>query len=145
METVVQPPAGAELHILTEWGDAADRPRKRRAAVFSILVHVVAVVMVFSLPKGLFVPPPQTAEVRITPLIEPLTELTQQAPNKGKINKEFNATELNPRPRIQIPMGLPSFALPGPEGTPPRPLTVARTSTSSSLAPAFTALVTSQR
>jgi TonB family protein len=112
METVVQPPADAELHILTEWGDAADTPRKRRAAVFSVLVHVAAVVTLFCLPKGLFVPPPQTAQVRITPLIEPLTELTQNTPTKGKVNKEFNATELHPRPHIQVPMGLPSVTLP---------------------------------
>jgi len=112
METVGQPPAGAEVHLLTEWGDAADSPRKRRAAVFSILAHVVTVVTLFSLPKGLFVPPPQTSEVRVTPLIEPLTELTQNAPNKGKINKEFNATEMHPRPRIQVPMGLPAATLP---------------------------------
>src|ERR1035437_8568042 len=122
METVVQPPSDAELHILTQWGDAADSPRKRRAAVFSILVHVVAVVTLFSLPKGLFVPPPQVAAVRITPLIEPLTDLTQNAPTKGKINKEFNATELNPRPRIQIPMGLPSVTLPqAPRPAEPKP------------------------
>jgi TonB family protein len=122
METVVPPPADAELHILTEWGDAADTPRKRRAAVFSILVHVAAVVILFTLPKGFFVPPPQTAEVRVTPLIEPLTELTQNAPNKGKINKEFNATEMHPRPRIQVPMGLPSAALPqAPHPAEPKP------------------------
>ena len=122
METVVPPPADAELHILTEWGDAADSPRKRRAAVLSILVHVAAVVTLFTLPKGFFVPPPQTAEVRVTPLIEPLTELTQNAPNKGKINKEFNATELHPRPRVQVPMGLPSVTLPqAPHPAEPKP------------------------
>src|ERR1039458_9803829 len=110
METVVQPPADAELHILTQWGDASDSPRKRRAAVFSVLVHLVAVVTLFTLPKGLFLPPPRTAEVRITPLVEPLTDLTQNAPNKGKINKEFDATEMHPRPRIQVPMGLPPRA-----------------------------------
>ena len=122
METVVPPPADAELHILTEWGDAADSPRKRRAAVFSVLVHVLAVVTLFSLPKGLFEPLPRMAQVQITPLIEPLTELTQNAPTKGKINKEFNATELNPRPRIQIPMGLPSVTLPqAPRPAEPKP------------------------
>jgi TonB family protein len=122
METVVPPPADAELHILTEWGDAADSPRKRRAAVFSVLVHVLAVVTLFSLPKGLFEPLPRRAQVQITPLIEPLTELTQNAPTKGKINKEFNATELNPRPRIQIPMGLPSVTLPqAPRPAEPKP------------------------
>ena len=78
METVVQPPADADLHILTQWGDAADAPRKRRAAVFSVLAHVVAVVTLFTLPKGLFVPPPQMAQVQITPLIEPLTEREEE-------------------------------------------------------------------
>jgi len=112
METVVQPPGGAELHILTEWGDAADRPRKRRAAALSVVAHVVVVVTLFSLPKDLFVPAPRTASVQITPLIEPPTELTQNAPTKGKVDKEFNATEMHPRPRIQIPMALPSVAVP---------------------------------
>ena len=122
METVVQPPAGAEIHLLTEWGDAADSPRKRRAAATSVLVHVAAVATLFFLPKTLFVPPPRAAEVRITPLIEPLTELTQKAPGKGKINKEFDATELHPRPRIQVPMGLPSVALPpAPRPAEPKP------------------------
>jgi TonB family protein len=123
METVVQPPSDAELHILTQWGDAADRPRKRRAAVLSVVVHVAAVVTLFSLPKGLFEPLPRTAQVQITPLIEPLTELTQNAPTKGKINKEFNATELHPRPRIQIPMRLPFTTTPPapPKPAPPLP------------------------
>ncbi len=120
METVVQPPADAELHILTDWGDAADRPRKRRAAVLSVVVHVMAAVTLFSLPKGLFEPAPRTAAVQITPLIEPLTELTQNAPTKGKVNKEFDATELHPRPRIQIPMGLPLTTTP-PKPAPPLP------------------------
>jgi TonB family protein len=112
METVVPPPADAELHILTQWGDAADGPRKRRAAVFSVLVHVAALVALFTLPKSFFEPLPRTAQVRVTPLIEPLTELTQNAPTKGKINKEFNATEMHPRPRIQVPMGMSSATLP---------------------------------
>ena len=122
METVVPPPADAELHILTPWGDAADTPRKRRAAVLSILVHVAAVVTLFTLPKAFFVPPPRTAQVQITPLIEPLTELTQNTPAKGKLNKEFDATELHPRPRIQVPMGLPSVTLPqAPHPAEPKP------------------------
>ena len=86
-----------------------------------MLVHVAAVVMLFSLPKGFFEPPPRTAQVQITTLIEPLTALTQNAPNKAKLNKEFNATEVHPRPRIQVPMGLP-FALPqAPRPAEPKP------------------------
>jgi TonB family protein len=88
-----------------------------------VVVHVAVVVTLFSLPKGFFVPPPRTAQVQITPLIEPLTELTQNAPTKGKINKEFDATELHPRPRIQIPMRLPSVTTPPapPKPAPPLP------------------------
>jgi TonB family protein len=121
METVGQPPAGAELHFLTEWGDAADRPRKRRAAVLSVVVHVALVVALVTLPKAFFEPAPRTASVQITPLIEPLTELTQNAPTKGKIDKEFNATELHPRPRIQIPMVMPSASMPPRPAEPPKP------------------------
>jgi TonB family protein len=121
METVVQPPAGAEIHILTDWGDAADRPRKRRAAVLSVVAHVAVVVTLFSLPKGLFEPVLHTAAVQITPLIEPLTELTQNAPTKGKVNKEFDATEMHPRPRLQIPMVLPAASLPARPAEAPKP------------------------
>ena len=123
METVGQPPADAELHFLTDWGDAADRPRKRRAAVLSLVVHVVVVAALFTLPRSFFEPALRTVAVQITPLIEPLTELTQNAPTKGKINKEFDATELHPRPRLQIPMGMPSAALPqAPQPPKPAPL-----------------------
>jgi TonB family protein len=38
--------------------------------------------------------------------------LTQKDPNKGKINKEFNATDLHPRPRIQVPDAPPSTTRP---------------------------------
>jgi TonB family protein len=48
----------------------------------------------------------------ITPLIEPLTELTQKAPNTGKVTKEFNAAEVTPRPRIQVPAAMPSTTRP---------------------------------
>ena len=63
----------------------------------------------------------------VTPLIEPLTELTQKPPTRGKINKEFNATELRPRPNIQIPAGPPSTtrpraALPAPPVPTPKPV-----------------------
>jgi len=116
METVVPPPADAELHLLTEWGDPYGRTRTKRAAVLSVLVHIAIIVLLVALPEGFLEspPPPQQAEVKrvITPLIEPLTELTQKPPNKGKINKEFNATDLHPRPRIQIPDAPPSTTRP---------------------------------
>jgi len=62
----------------------------------------------------------------ITPLIEPVTEMTQKAPNKGKVSKEFNAAEQQPRRRIQIPRSTisttrPQALRPAPIPTPPVP------------------------
>ena len=103
METVAQPPAEAELQLLTRWGEPDDGPRRRKAAVLSILVHVVVLNVLAFLPEGPAPQqPPETAR-RVTPLIEPPTELTQKAPNQGKVSKEFNAVDLTPRPRIVLP------------------------------------------
>src|SRR5579863_9200721 len=110
METVVQPPADAELHLLTEWGDPNFGPRTKRAAILSVLVHAVIIATLAVLPPSLMQRPPEKAEVHhiVTPLIDPIFEPTQKAPNTGKINKEFNAAEVEPRPRIQIPAAVPS-------------------------------------
>jgi TonB family protein len=132
MDTVAQPPADAELHLLTDWSDPSGQKRTRKAAVLSVLVHAVVLTALAFLPESaLFSPPPpvETANVEkiVTPLIEPLTELTQKAPTRGKINKEFNATEMKPRPNIQIPSGPPSTtrpkaAIPAPPIPAPKPV-----------------------
>ncbi len=126
METVVPPPEELELHLLTDWGDPGGRKRTEKAAVLSVLAHIAAIVVLVTLPAGFLEspPPPQTAEVKriVTPLIEPLTELTQKPPNKGKINKEFNATDMNPRPRIQIPDAPPSTSRPKASAPAPAPV-----------------------
>ncbi len=117
MDTVAQPPADADLHLLTNWSDPSGRKRTREAAVLSVIVHAIALIVLAFLPESAFFSsalPVETAKVDriITPLIEPLTELTQKAPTKGKITKEFNATDLKPRPNIQIPEGPPSTTRP---------------------------------
>ena len=90
METVAQPPPDAELHLLTEWREPGSGERTRRAAIGSVLTHVAIIGILMSLPA--YVPPPPEQSHRIvTPLIEPMTELTQKAPNTAKITKEFNA------------------------------------------------------
>ncbi|MGA3072702.1 MAG: energy transducer TonB, partial [Bryobacteraceae bacterium] len=59
---------------------------------------------------------------QITPLIEPPTELTQKAPNRGPIAKEVTVEALEPRPRIQIPNSPPSTARPAAKiSSPPQP------------------------
>jgi TonB family protein len=137
METVVKPPADAELHLLTDWGDPNARSRTRKAVMGTIFVHVGAVLFLAFVPESWLTGPARPlAEFRqqITPLIEPLTELTQKAPNKGKVNKEFDAREIEPKPRIQLPAGAPSTtrpralqqaavpSIPIPKPAPPPPL-----------------------
>src|SRR4051812_32603997 len=101
METVVPLPADAELHLLTEWGDPAQRGRTRTAAVLSVLAHAAVIGIVLLLPASFLEPPPVRETHRIIPpLIEPLTQLTQKAPNTAKIGKEFTA-DVAPRPRAQ--------------------------------------------
>ena len=110
MASIAPPPGSDDLHLLTEWGSPFDRSRRREAALLSIAGHVIAIVLLALAPAGV-VEPAHTPE-RVTTLIEPLTELTQKAPNKGKISKEFNAADSAPRPNIQIPAGAPSTTRP---------------------------------
>src|SRR5215813_1935586 len=120
METVVPPPPEAELHLLTEWGDPAERGRTRTAAVVSVVVHAAAISLILLLPASFLAPPPIPETHRIiTPLVEPLTTLTQKAPNVGKLSKEFSAA-VTPKPRIQ--MATPPPAAPRP--APPKPLAI---------------------
>lgn len=113
MDTVVQKTDDNDLHLLTEWGTLTDRSRRRKAASVSLFTHAVLVSALLLLPEGPVEPPPRTVvEQRITPLVDPPTELTQTAPNKSKPNKEFTASEVQPRPRIQIPSAAPSTTRP---------------------------------
>jgi TonB family protein len=120
METLESTPAAPtpELHFLTDWEH--DRARTQEAGVLSLLAHVLLVVGLILIPRSLMAPPERPAP-QVTPLVVPNFELTQQAPNKGKINKEITSAELRPRPRIQIPSSPPSiFRPPAPRNVPPK-------------------------
>ena len=118
METVAQPPADAELHLLTEWGDPDQRSRRQRAAVLSVLAHAAVITILVVTPADVLTRPEETRRV-ITPLVEPIPELTQKPPTKGKITKEFTTADIEPRPRIQVPAG--QLAPPKPLVPPPAP------------------------
>ena len=109
METVVQPPADAELHLLTDWGDPGAAARRSQAAVATVLLHVLVVTGLIFLPADFLEshPPPEEAPKIVTPLIEPPTLLTQKAPNHGKISKEFDAREEAPRKALVLPPSPP--------------------------------------
>ena len=124
METVGKPPADVELHLLTDWRDPSGRGRTGRAAVLSVLVHIAAVVFVVVVPESIMQPPVRRRlEAVVTPLIEPLSLLTQKQPNTGKLAKEFNATHIEPRPRIQAPPAPPAAAPAQPQAAAPAPPT----------------------
>ena len=120
METLVRSSVEdpAELHLLTSWQQ--DRGRVREAGLLSVAAHVVAIVALILMPRSLMQPPRRPEQ--ITPLIEPPTELTQKAPNKGPIAKEVTVEALQPRPRIQVPNSPPSTTRPQARITsPPQP------------------------
>jgi TonB family protein len=128
METVGPPQDDVTPHFLTEWGDPASRGRSGVAGVASVLFHIAGLALLVLLPSGFLSPPPEPAKAAplITPLVEPLTEFTQPAPNKGKIAKEIDMAALQPRPTIQMPRGAPSTTKPMAQRpaaipTPPQP------------------------
>src|SRR5579863_8103873 len=126
METLARPSVEdpSELHLLTHWGQ--DRGRVREAGMLSVAAHVAAILALILMPRSLM-QPPRRVETQITPLIEPPTELTQKAPNKGPIAKEVTVEALQPSPRIKVPHSPPSTRRPAarinqPPAPPPAPL-----------------------
>lgn len=135
METVALPQSKSEsstsfeepLQLLLEWENDWDRSRWRKAGFLSILAHVVAAIVLLLLPAAQPVAPRETAPTRrVTPLVAPPSELTQKAPNRGKVRNELNAEAMPARPRIQIPPSAPSTTRaaapkPAPSFAPPIP------------------------
>jgi TonB family protein len=125
METVGQPPAEAELHLLTDWSDPDARSRHRMAAAGAIGINVAIVAAMWLLPEAFFKPPdlPEVVQ-RVTPLMMPLPELTQRDPNHGKVSREFEVQAPQaPRRAIQMPpMPPPLKGEEAPKPAPPAPL-----------------------
>jgi TonB family protein len=108
METAVKEPVDVELHLLTDWSDPDAGARHRKAAIAAILIHCGVIVALVMVPR-IF---PDSAPAReidriVTPLIEPLTRLTQKEPNRGKVMQEFETRAAEERPRIQAPVTAP--------------------------------------
>jgi TonB family protein len=125
METVGQPSDELELHLLTDWGSASDPARRRKAAGFSVVGHLVAIVLLVLVPLDTSAPEKPRPATRVTPLIAPPVELTQTAPNKRPLSKEFDVADAQERPGIQVPQGAPSTSRPRAfRPTPPQPAPV---------------------
>jgi TonB family protein len=108
----VASPADADLQLLTEWGSPGDGARRGQAGAISVAAHVVFIAFLLFIPSGESEPERTRVVHRVTPLIEPPTELTQRAPNKKKISKEFDSVAELERSKIQIPKGAPSTSRP---------------------------------
>jgi TonB family protein len=123
MDTVIekQQKSDPELRLLTEWGTTAPA-RWRESATVSVAAHIGLVILLVSLPRGVFQTPKRMLQThKITPLVAPPFELTQPDPNKGKISKSVNMESLMPRPSIQLPRSAPSTTRPAAQTQAPQP------------------------
>ena len=91
-------------NLLLDWHESAESPRWIPAGIGSMIVHILLFLFVIGISKFDNYVPRQATEIipdfqKATPLIAPsLSELTQKAPNRGKIAKEVNVEDLMPRP-----------------------------------------------
>lgn len=113
--------------LLLDWHESADSRRYWQAGIGSLVVHAAIISLVFML-AGLSGPPPRQA-TEIIPdfhkavhLVLP-ADLTQKAPNKGKVAKEVNVEDLKPRPASQehLPPAPAVRAFKAPNPLPPGP------------------------
>lgn len=120
MDTVASTPVEPELNLLLDWGQPDDAARRRKAVITTALVHVAAIATLFLLPASFF-ENKRLLDVatRITPIFEPLTPLTQRAPNT-KAPKEFSPDQPGMHGHLSLPT-LPPAASPRVRPTPAPP------------------------
>ncbi len=121
------PGADSGPNLLLDWHESADRKRYWRAALGTLVVHAGILAVVFllaslsgpALKEGPEVIPDFRQAVH---LILP-QDLTQKAPNKGKVAKEVNVEDLKPRPASQqrLPPAPAVRAFKPPNPLPPGP------------------------
>jgi len=123
MQTVEQPSAGPgatrpesagtgqdvqpDLQLLLNWSPDQDEvSRLRIAAIGTVVFHLLVIVGLALMPtqegyQARVVPRPRI----VTKIFDPPTELTQKAPNKGKVTKEIAIQ--SPSPSMPVPTPAP--------------------------------------
>lgn len=106
-----------------------EQPKRSTAVVGTIAVHVLLAVAAINFPA--YNPPPRPAPVltarlqRVTPLIAP-PQMTQRAPNTGKVATEVNLEGLLSKPSVATPpptqVGMTRPAAPKVFQAPPSPV-----------------------
>ena len=92
-------------NILLDWHESVDARRYWRAAIGTLVVHAGIIALVFFL--GSLNGPAVKGGTEIVPDFRQAVhlflpqDLTQKAPNKGKVAKEVNVEDLQPRPESQ--------------------------------------------
>jgi TonB family protein len=116
-----------ELNLLREWREPVTAGRIARAAVGSLIAHVLMIYAFVTAPETAFVgetPPPPVEARRLVPLYIPV-ELTQRDPNKGRISHNLDVRSAAapasvpqaPRFRAPVPAPVPAVA----PAAPPEP------------------------
>lgn len=95
----------AELRLLYDWDHSLYPPQWKQAAIGTLIVHVVVIVFVLLAPPSRSAVPFQETRIdfrKATPIYAPRMEkfeITQKAPNQGKIQKEVTLDALLPKPQ----------------------------------------------
>ena len=126
METLARPESASpetepELNLLLERDRRDDWGRWRAAAIVSAAFHLVLLTVLLVMPESevrVYELPEPT--LHVTPLYIP-TELTQKAPNKGKLSKELTVEASTPRPVVKPPTPAPAAKFVPPPPPPPTP------------------------
>jgi TonB family protein len=105
-QELASPETEPELQLLLERDRKGDWRRWRSAAVGSAVAHVVFLVLLLLMPVSDPLVDEQQPILHVTPLVAP-TDLTQKAPNKGKLNKELTVEAIAPRVVFKAPAPAP--------------------------------------
>ena len=126
------PGADSGPNFLLDWHESADSRRYWRAAIGTLVIHACIITLVFFL--GSLSGPAVKNGTEIVPDFKQAVhlflpqDLTQKAPNKGKVAKEVNVEDLQPRPESQQRLppapALRAFRPPNPRPPGPQQSTV---------------------
>ena len=94
-----------DLQLLLDWArDPDEVNRIRKAAIGTGAIHLLLILMLAMMSAPAASPVSERERVRrITPLVDPPTELTQKAPNKGKLSKDLSVESILPSPPVPNP------------------------------------------
>lgn len=103
METESQP------ELILEWPSLQAAPLRPRSWAISLGLHVIVISALMLLPSGSFAPAPRPQHSS-TVLVAPPRELTQTAPNRGRVGKEVSLENLLPQPPVRVPAAVPPIS-----------------------------------